>query len=241
MEVAREVEAVLASADRALAIGETDRALAAYRRIASEQVNTDAVGIAAKRLTYFETSYPVVRVDRGNALTVEAGGRQIPVRLLGVCAEGEPAREFLAELVGSGRVHVVPGDGPKRDDCGRWLAYVHRESDRQSVNLGVIEAGHGWADPEVPHPRATAFAEAEAAAPVPPPSLDRAGTLFLVGKDLEDQGRDSAAAAYYRRLHVECPESLEAGSAKDALGRIEVRARSRDEAQRILEMIEPSR
>lgn len=56
-------------------------------------------------------------------------------------AAGQAAKDFLAGLIGPGSPVNLVTEKPK-DKYGRYLAWVYRPYDEESINYAMIEAGH---------------------------------------------------------------------------------------------------
>jgi micrococcal nuclease len=94
----------------------------------------------------------VVRVVDGDTVRVALGGREEPVRYIGIdtpethrpdtpvqCYARRAAREN-ARLVAGERVRLVT-DVERRDRFGRLLAYVYRARDGHFVNAALVRGG----------------------------------------------------------------------------------------------------
>jgi micrococcal nuclease len=95
----------------------------------------------------------VVRPVDGDTVVVDVGGREEPVRLIGIdtpesVAQDRPvecygpeAKRRLAELLPVGTEVVLERDVEGRDRYDRLLAYVVREADGVLVNAVLVEEG----------------------------------------------------------------------------------------------------
>ncbi len=99
----------------------------------------------------------VVRPVDGDTIVVDIGGREEPVRLIGIdtpesVAEDRPvecfgpeAKDRMAELLPTGTALRLERDVEARDRYDRLLAYVHREADGTFVNRLLVEEGYAEA------------------------------------------------------------------------------------------------
>ena len=99
-----------------------------------------------------ETAGRVVRVVDGDTVRVRLGGRDEPVRYIGIdtpeaaraaagdCYAGRATRAN-ARLVAGRRVRLV-FDVERRDRFGRLLAYVYRAADDRFVNGALVRGGY---------------------------------------------------------------------------------------------------
>lgn len=99
----------------------------------------------------------VVRVVDGDTLVVDVGGREEPVRLIGIdtpetVAPGRPvecfgpeASERLGALAPAGTPVRLERDVEARDTYDRLLAYVYRAADGLFVNRAQVESGSATA------------------------------------------------------------------------------------------------
>jgi micrococcal nuclease len=95
----------------------------------------------------------VVRVVDGDTLIVDLGGRDEKVRLIGIDTPetvdprqpvecfGKQASDHLKKLLPPGTAVRLERDAEERDRYGRLLAYVHRLSDQQFINLALVRDG----------------------------------------------------------------------------------------------------
>ena len=96
----------------------------------------------------------VVRVTDGDTIRVRIGGREEPVRLLGIDTPethgrgglrecfGKEATDHLTDLLPPGTTVRLVRDVEARDRYDRLLAYVYRERDGLFVNLALARDGY---------------------------------------------------------------------------------------------------
>ena len=121
----------------------------------------------------------VVRPVDGDTVVVDLGGREEPVRLIGIDTPesvapdrpvecfGPEAKARTAELLPEGTVVRLERDVEARDRYDRLLAYVIREEDDVLVNLLLVEEGFAESiayPPNLAHQRELDEAEAAARA-----------------------------------------------------------------------------
>jgi micrococcal nuclease len=99
----------------------------------------------------------VVRPVDGDTVVVAIGGREEPVRLIGIDTPesvapdrpvecfGPEAKQRTGELLPEGTVVRLERDVEARDRYERLLAYVIREEDDRLVNLLLVEEGYAEA------------------------------------------------------------------------------------------------
>lgn len=116
----------------------------------------------------------VVRVVDGDTIRARLGGREEPIRLIGIDTPetrgpgglrecfGEEATRRLETLLPEGTALTVVRDVEARDRFDRLLAYVYRASDGLFVNLAM--ARDGYAAPLTIPPNVAHSAEFVAAA-----------------------------------------------------------------------------
>ena len=108
----------------------------------------------------------VVRVVDGDTLRARLGGREEPIRLIGIDTPethgqgglrecfGQEATDRLEVLLSEGDAVTVVRDVEARDRYGRLLAYVYRARDGLFINLAMARDGYAAAltvPPNVAH------------------------------------------------------------------------------------------
>lgn len=119
----------------------------------------------------------VVHPVDGDTVVVRVGGREEPVRLIGIDTPesvardrpvecfGPEAKQRTAELLPEGTAVRLERDLEARDRYGRLLAYVTRADDGTFVNELLVAEGYAAAFPYPPNTaHAATFAAAEATA-----------------------------------------------------------------------------
>jgi micrococcal nuclease len=121
----------------------------------------------------------VVQIVDGDTVTVDVGGAEETVRLLGIDTPetvhptrpvecfGAEASARLAELIPPGSVVRLERDLEARDHYGRLLLYLYRADDDLFVNLAMVAGGHATTlhvEPNGAHRQALAAAEVDARA-----------------------------------------------------------------------------